>query len=142
MDRKLYSDQTGKFPVTSFKGHQYLMILYDMDNTGSILAEPMRNRSAGEMVRAYQAAMDRLAKSKTKPTMHIVLDNECSTEMKEAIADQGMTMQLVPPHDHRRNAVEKWYRSLKTTSSRYCAAQTHHFPWNCGVRSSHRQSDS
>ena len=72
----------------------------------------MRNRAAGEMVRAYEAAMERLAKAKAKPTLHI-LDNECSAEMKAAIADHQMKMQLVPPHDHRQNAAKKVVQIFK-----------------------------
>ena len=41
LDRKLYSDQTGKFPIASHKGNQYVMVAYEMDISGSILAEPM-----------------------------------------------------------------------------------------------------
>ena len=57
MDRKLYSDQTGKFPVTSYKGCQYIFVMYDMDTTNAILVEAMRNRTLGMIVRAYKAAM-------------------------------------------------------------------------------------
>ena len=48
-DRKLYSDQTGRFPVTSFKGNQYIMVAYDMDISNAIMVEPMKNRTAGKM---------------------------------------------------------------------------------------------
>ena len=113
MDRKLYSDQTGKFPVTSYKGCQYIFVMFDMDTTNAILVEAMKNRTSGEMVRAYKAAMERLRKADSQPpTLHI-LDNECSQEFKEAIEDEGMKHQLVPPHDHRRNAAEKAVQIFK-----------------------------
>ena len=123
MDLKLYSDQTGRFPVTSFKGNQYVMVLYDMDISGAILAEPMRNRTSGEMVRAYSAAMSRLHEAGVKPTMHI-LDNECSEEFKDTIKGYEMKYQLVPPHDHRRNAAEKRSKYSRIISSQFCVAPT------------------
>ena len=59
-DRKLYSDQTGKFRVTSYKGNQCIMVAYDMDISNTILAEPMKNRSSGEMVKAHNAIVKKL----------------------------------------------------------------------------------
>ena len=60
LDRKQYSDQTGKFPITSHKGNQYVMVAYGMDLSGRILAEPMRNRTPGSMIQAYQRLYNRL----------------------------------------------------------------------------------
>ena len=42
---KIYMDQTGRFPVTSSKGHQYILVLYDYD-ANAILTEALRNRTA------------------------------------------------------------------------------------------------
>ena len=58
MQRKMYSDQTGIFPVTSYRGMQYIMVLYDLDSN-AILVEPMRNRTSGEMLTAYKTLVDR-----------------------------------------------------------------------------------
>ncbi len=43
MDQKLYSDQTGRFPTMSYKGSQYIFVLFDMDTTNAIMVKPMRN---------------------------------------------------------------------------------------------------
>ena len=43
----------------------------------------------------------------------MILDNECSREMKEAIKLNEMRFQLVPPQDHRRNAAEKSIQIFK-----------------------------
>ena len=110
-DRKMYSDQTGKFPVTSYKGNQYIMVLFET-SSNNILVEAMRSRTAGEMVRAYQVLIDRLNEKGIFPTKHI-LDNECSAEYKNAILDNKMTYQLVPPNDHRRNVAEKAIQTFK-----------------------------
>ena len=46
LDRKMCTNQTGKFPVTSFRGCQYIMVLFEIDSN-NILVEPMKSRSAG-----------------------------------------------------------------------------------------------
>ena len=54
MDRNMYyTDQTGRFPVSSYCGMQYDMVLYETVSN-SILVEALRNRTSGEMVAAYQ----------------------------------------------------------------------------------------
>ena len=105
MERKIYSNQTGRFPVRSYRGNQYIMVLLEVDSD-AILAEPMKDRTSGEMTRAYTSIMDRLHSYGIKPTLHI-LDNECSVEFKKAIQSYGATYQLVPPNDHRRNIAEE-----------------------------------
>ena len=37
---KVFSDQTGRFPITSSRGNKYIMAMYDNDSN-TILAEPM-----------------------------------------------------------------------------------------------------
>ena len=37
-DKKLYTDQMGRFPYTSFKGNQYIMVAYDTYGSNTILA--------------------------------------------------------------------------------------------------------
>ena len=102
--RLMYTDQTGKFPKKSSKGNHYIMVLIEIDSN-AILVEAMKNRTAGEMIRAYLVLVTRLRNAGVTPKMHI-LDNECSEEFKEQIRKNSMTFQLVPPHDHRRNIAE------------------------------------
>ena len=49
---KIYTDQTGKFPTRSSQGNQYIMVLAEVDSDANFI-EPMRNRTAGEMVKTY-----------------------------------------------------------------------------------------
>ena len=83
LDRKIYSDQNGKFPVTSFYGHKYIMVLFDLDSN-NILSEPMRNRTASEMMKLYKKLIDLLKEKGIQNKFHL-LDNECSEEFKEVI---------------------------------------------------------
>ena len=43
-----------------------------------------------------------------------MLDNECSEDFKEAIRDNQMTYELVPPDDHRRNTAERAIQTAKS----------------------------
>ena len=47
---------------------------------------------------------------------HQVLDNEISPTYKDKIRESGMSYQLVPPDDHRRNISE---RSIKTWKNNF-----------------------
>ena len=52
--------------------------------SNNILSEPMRNRTAGEMIRSYQKLIDLLKGKGIQPKLHL-LDNELSEEFKEVI---------------------------------------------------------
>ena len=108
----MYTDQTGAFPVQSHKGNRYVMILCEIDN-GIIISEPMRRRTSGEMVRAYQSLMKRLQSAGIKPKKH-VLDNEISSEFKEVIKQNGIQYELVPKGQHRRNIAERGIQTWKS----------------------------
>jgi hypothetical protein len=95
---KIYTNQPGRFPKKFSCGNQYIMVLAEVDSN-AILVEPMKNRTAGEMVRAYQVLIDCLNSAGIFPKLHI-LDNECSADMKKTIKSNKMDFQLVPPHDH------------------------------------------
>ena len=109
--QKIFTDQTGRFPKKSSRGNQYIMVLIDVDSD-AILVEPMKNRTSGEMIRAYQTLIDRLRTAGSIPKLH-VLDNECSQDFRDTIRRNEMTFQLVPPHDHRRNLAEKAIQTFK-----------------------------
>ena len=107
----MYTNQTGKFPKKSSKGNHYIMVLIEIDSN-AILVEAMKNRSAGEMIRAYLVLVSHLCNAGVSPKMHI-LDNECSEEFKAQIHKNNMTFQLVPPHDHRWNIAKKAIQTFK-----------------------------
>ena len=100
----IYTDQTGAFPTRSRSGNRYIMILCEMDGN-AIMSEGMRDRTAGEIIKAYQKLIKRLQKAGIRPKKHI-LDNECSEEYKQAIIDNNMQYELVPKGQHRRKIAE------------------------------------
>ena len=54
---KMWTDQTGRFPKKSSRGNQYVMVLAE-SNSDAILVEPIKNRTSGEMIKAYQVLID------------------------------------------------------------------------------------
>jgi hypothetical protein len=110
--QKIFSNQPGCFPKKSSCGNQYIMVLTKIDSD-AILVEPMKNRTAGKMIRAYQTLIDRLRTASILLKLHIV-DNECSQDFKDTIQHLNkMMFQLVPPHNHWRNLAEKAIRTFK-----------------------------
>ena len=94
----MYTDQNGSFPVTSKKGNKYIMILCEIDND-VIMSEAMENRSSGEIVCTYLFLMQQLKEAAIRPKKQF-LDNECSTEFKQAIKENELEYELVPKGQH------------------------------------------
>jgi hypothetical protein len=117
--QKSYSDQTGKFPVQSFRGYNYVMILYDYDSN-AILTKPIKTRQANKLTKAWTSLQERLQSNGYAPTLHI-LDNECSEELKKAFQKYNVNFQRVPPHSHRRNSAE---RAIQTWKNHFCSGLT------------------
>ncbi len=60
---KMYTNQTRQFPKKSSRGHQYIMVLIELDSN-AILEEAMKNCTSGETLCAYQVLVDRLCSLK------------------------------------------------------------------------------
>jgi hypothetical protein len=71
---QIYTDQTGRFPVVSSKGNKYIMILYDCDSN-AILAQPIKNRTAPELLKAFQFMEQELVARGLTPKL-MKLDNK------------------------------------------------------------------
>ena len=122
----MYTDQPGRFPATSSSGNQYIMVLVEVDGN-YIDAEPMKNRSAGSMIKSYLALWKRLTEIGTiRPTTHL-MDNEVSDELKAEIR-KNCTIQLVPPDNHRRNLAERAIQTFKCHFKAILARVDESFP--------------
>ena len=102
---KAYSDLTGKFPIQSSRGNNYVMVAYHPDSN-AILVTALKNRNAQSIVEAWQSLYNRFRKGGATITLWI-LDNECSSDLKRAFINEDMTWQRVPPHQHRANDTER-----------------------------------
>ena len=108
--RKIYSDQTGRFPYKSSRGSQHLLVMYDY-LSNAIVFEALRSRQSKEMATAFKKCCKKLKILPSTNNMFI-LDNECSTDIKNAIKNYNANFQLVPPHQHRRKSNKNGKKSL------------------------------
>jgi hypothetical protein len=108
---QIYTDQTGRFPIMSSNGKTYIMILYDYDSN-AILAQPIKYRTAPELLKAFQVMEQELVARGLTPKL-MKLDNEASKLLKTYLHEKNITFQLVTPYSHRRNSAERKIRSFK-----------------------------
>ena len=101
----IFTDQTGKFPITSSKVNTYIMNMYIHD-PNAILAEPMKSRSQHEIVRAQIKLHNLLTNRGFTPQVQ-VLDSECPAALKQYFVARGITFQLVLPYMHRTNSAKR-----------------------------------
>jgi hypothetical protein len=87
------------------------MVLYEYDGN-AIFAEPIENRTAPELLRAFQVMEKKPTARILQPTL-MRLDNEASQLLKSYLHDTNIAFQLVPPYSHRRNAAERAILSFK-----------------------------
>jgi hypothetical protein len=87
------------------------MILYDYDSN-AILAQPIKDRTAPELLKAFQVMEQELVARGLKLKL-MKLDNEASTLLKKYLHQHDITFQLVPPYSHRQNSAERAIRSFK-----------------------------
>ena len=101
--------------------------------------EAMKNRTEGEMIEAQRRGLKRMKQQGITPT-HQVLDNKISQIYKDEIRESGMSYQLVPPDDHRRNIAERAIQTRKNNFSESSVEQLPHFHYTYGAKLSHRQN--
>ena len=67
----LYTDLTGKFPLTSISGHKHVMGLYHYDSNG-IIFRPMKKGRDIEAMRVYGDICEYLKARNCKPKLNIM----------------------------------------------------------------------
>jgi hypothetical protein len=73
---------------------------------------PMNLSSASEWVKAYDSVHQALTVKGFKPKLQ-TLDNEASAALKNFFIANDIVYQLVPPHCHQRNTVERAISTFK-----------------------------
>ena len=106
------TDQTGRFPVTSDRGHKYIMIMFDED-VNFIFGVPLKAKKASELTQGFSEGYDELVKCGFEPILHRI-DNETSEELYKAIKAKGLVYETVPPGNHRRNPAERAIQTFKS----------------------------
>ena len=109
--RTLYADLTGRFPVASARGMEYLMIMKS-HNSGYIHAEPMASRSAKDFVEAFEKGIQFFTDHGQRHTL-VKMDNETSASLKDSLKRLEMKPEYVVPNNHRQNSAERDIRTFK-----------------------------
>ena len=127
--KSMFTDQTGRFPITSARGNKYIMVAVELDGN-YIDCEPLQSRTARSLTKAYQAIFQRWkATGVICPNWH-VLDNEAPEELKQAIRENGCRVELTPADQHRRNVAERAIQTFKGHFIAVLAGVADGFPIN------------
>ena len=109
---RVFTDQTGPFPVVSIQGIKAVMVMYDYDSNAILIDEGITSRGKTELLRAYTKLIARLSQAGLHPRIQR-MDNEVSNIFKTFLQTQNIDLELTPAHVHRRNAAERAIRTWK-----------------------------
>jgi hypothetical protein len=123
---KAFSDLTGNFDVPSSRGNKCVLVLYDYDSN-YIFAAPIPSTKSKAVAEAHDRMFATLTAAGLKPKL-LLLDNAASKVLKQYLTSSSMDFQLVPPHNHRRNAAERAIRTWKNHFIAILAAADDGFP--------------
>ena len=59
LDGRIYTDQTGCFPIKSYRGMQYVIVLTELDSN-TIIVEAMHTITSSTLIQAYYMLVDQL----------------------------------------------------------------------------------
>ena len=108
---KFYTDQTGRFSVTSSKEEKFILVAYHY-YYNIIHAEPLKIRPGLDLKTEYHKLYSILTNRGLKPSLHI-LDNECPNVLKTFVREVIEKFQLVLHHIHCSNSAEQDIRTFK-----------------------------
>ena len=103
-ENTIYSNLTGRFPVQSYKGMQYLCVacFYKIN---TVLVRPMKLQADPVMVTSFTSVYHNLAAMGHQPKQHAP-NNNCSRAVQQCLDKKGTNRQNVEAHNHKVNAVE------------------------------------
>ena len=107
----MYVDVTGWFPVWSYSGMTHIFALYDR-TTNTILVRPLKNDKDESVVEAFHNVLIYLTKQLFNPTLNI-MDNMASKAVQALLEEEKINLQLVEPHNHRINGMERVIQTFK-----------------------------
>jgi hypothetical protein len=121
-----HSDLTGRLPVRSRKGNEYILVSV---LNGYIHMEPMPNKQASSYVNAFTNTIE-FFESHNATVSYQRLDNETSLLLEKYLKRKNITLQYVPPNTHRANKAERAIRDARShIISSYVTTHTD-FPLN------------
>ena len=105
------TDQAGRFPISSARGHKYIFVLYYYDSN-AILAEPIISRKKEHLLQGYKTCFAHLQRAGIHPIIQR-LDNEVSDLLIAAIVANNLDYQFASASDHQLNPAERAIQSFK-----------------------------
>jgi hypothetical protein len=123
-----HMDATGRFPYKSQQGKQYNLIMYS-ENGNFIKVITMKDRTKEEFAKAYKTGHQFFVSRGLAPTFQR-LDNEISNDLRRYLTKHGITLDLAPPGQHRRNRAERAIRTFKNHFIAILAGVDPTFPAN------------
>ena len=108
-----YIDLTGRFPMRSSRGNQYILVGYHFDDN-FIYGKGIKDRKAATLTAAWEHLHGIFAKAGAAPNAY-VMDNEISKELIKALKENSTSYQLVPPYAYRWNLAERAIQTHKKT---------------------------
>ena len=121
-----YTDLTGRFPMRSSRGNQYILIGYHYD-ANCIYGIAIKDRTAATLTTTWQTLHNIFEKAGVAPNTY-VMDNEISNDLKAALTKNETSYQLVPPYSHKRNLAERAIQTWKNHFKAGLASLNPNFP--------------
>ena len=107
----IYTDLTGKFPITSLHGMAVMFIMYDW-TSNTILATPIKEAKAETIVECFKKNITYLSKRGFKQVYDIIYNVETKS-IKTYLESENIKVQFVTQYDHRVNAAERAIQTFK-----------------------------
>ncbi len=126
--KSMFSNQMGKFPITSAHGNKYIMVAVELDGN-YIDCEPIQSRKAKSLTKAYQAIFQRWKSTGVCPNWHI-LNNEAPEELNQAICDNNCRVEVTLADQHRQNVTKSAIQTFKGHFISVLAGVVDGFPIN------------
>ena len=129
-DELLSGDATGAFPIESFDGYKYLLVL-SFQNIHTLI--PFKSREGVEYVRSYGDGIAEYKDHGMESPVWIRLDNETSANLEALFVKARLGVQYVPANLHRGNKAERSVQTVKSQVLSTIAGKAKSFPvkaWN------------
>jgi hypothetical protein len=105
----VHSDLTGRFPIPSSRGNNYVLVsIYK----GYIYGIALPSRKGPAYVKAYETLYTHFRSLGHHPAVQR-LDNETSGALEKFFQTQNIKVEYVPAHNHRANRAERAIRTYK-----------------------------
>jgi hypothetical protein len=120
------NDLTGSFPFILLDGSVCFFVMYHYE-ANAILANPNSGLDNISIINAYKMQFNDLTSKGFNPKIN-VMDNQATKHIKAFLTEQQCKLQLVEPHNHRMNAVEKAIQTFKDAFIAALATTNSDFP--------------